>query len=179
VIFTPAPLPGLFVVEPEPQADARGLFARTFDVDSFARHGLCTTYVQCSTSFNARAGTLRGLHYQAEPHAEAKLVRVTRGAAFDVVVDLRPASGSFRRWFGIELSADNRRQLYVPPGFAHGFQTLTDDTEVYYQISPAYVPDAARGVRWDDPAFAIVWPDAPARILSERDRGYPDFGSFR
>jgi dTDP-4-dehydrorhamnose 3,5-epimerase len=175
LIFTATPLPGVWVIDPEPHADERGLFARTFCADEFARRGLETQFVQCSTSFNARAGTLRGLHYQADPHAEHKLVRVTQGAVFDVVVDLRRDSASFRRWYGVELTAANRRALYIPPGVAHGFQTLADAAEVFYQITPAYVPGAARGVRWDDPAFAVAWPAATARILSDRDRDYPDF----
>ena len=175
MIFTPAPLAGAFVIEPERKADERGFFARTFSAGEFREHGLCAEFVQCSVSFNAKAGTLRGMHYQAAPHAETKLVRVTQGAIFDVIVDLRPQSKTFKRWFGAELSADNRRALYIPEGFAHGFQTLSDGAEVFYQISPAYVPDAARGVRWDDPAFGIDWPKAARRILSERDRSYPDF----
>jgi len=175
VIFTAAPLAGAFVIEPERKADERGFFARTFSADEFRKQGLCAEFVQCSVSFNARAGTLRGMHYQAARHAETKLVRVTQGAIFDVIVDLRPKSKTFKRWFAAELSADNRRALYIPEGFAHGFQTLGDAAEVFYQISPAYVPEAARGVRWDDPAFGIEWPKAGRRILSERDRSYPDF----
>lgn len=173
--FTPAGLPGLVVVDPEPAADERGLFARTFCADEFRRAGLHADFPQCSTSYNAKSGTLRGLHYQAAPHEEVKLVRVTRGAVFDVAVDLRPGSKTFRQWFGLELSADNRRQLYIPQGFAHGFQTLTDQAEVHYSIWPPYAPGHARGVRWDDPAFGIRWPDAAARTLSDRDRSYPDF----
>ena len=175
MIFTPVALPGVVIVDPEPLADERGLFARTFCEKEFATRGLHTHYFQCSTSFNVHRHTLRGLHYQVAPHEEIKLVRVTQGAVFDVVVDLRPESRTFRHWFGIELSAENRRQLYIPQGFAHGFQTLTDRTEVYYQISVPYHAAAARGVRWDDSAFGIRWPEAPARLISERDRQYPDF----
>jgi dTDP-4-dehydrorhamnose 3,5-epimerase len=175
VIFHATPLAGVHVLELQPATDPRGFFARTFDAEEFERRGLCRAWAQCSTSYNTAAGTLRGLHYQAEPHAETKLVRVTGGAIFDVVVDLRRDSPTFRRWFGVELSADNRKQLYIPPGFAHGFQTLTPGAEVLYQITPAYVPSAARGVRWDDPAFAIDWPAADQRILSDRDRAYPNY----
>ena len=175
MIFTPAPLPGVFVIEAEPHRDERGLFARTFCKETFEARGLATGFAQCSTSFNARAHTLRGLHYQAAPHGERKLVRVTRGSVHDVVVDLRPGSGTYCRWFGVELSAENRRQLYIPEGLAHGFQTLAEGSEVFYQISVPYVAAAARGVRWDDRAFGIEWPAADARILSSRDREYPDF----
>jgi len=175
VIFLPTPLPDAFVIEPEVQRDERGFFARTFCAQDFARRGLCTSFAQCSISFNARAGTLRGMHYQAEPYAEAKLVRVTQGAVYDVILDLRPHSAAYRRWFAVELSAENRKMIYVPEGFAHGFQTLTDGAEVLYQNSTPYEPDAARGVRWDDPAFGIQWPAAAQRQLSDRDRHYPDF----
>lgn len=175
MIFTPTPLAGAFIVEVEPQADERGLFARTFCAEEFARHGLCASFPQCSTSFNHKAGTLRGLHYQAAPHAEAKLVRATAGAIFDVIVDLRAGSQTHRAWFGVELTATNRRALYIPEGLAHGFQTLADGAEVFYQISRPYVPEAARGARWDDPAFGISWPPAAARTISDRDRNWPDF----
>lgn len=164
------PLAGASVVELERLEDDRGHFARTFDAELFAAHGLDARVAQMNTSFNRRAGTLRGLHFQAEPHGEAKLVRVTRGAVFDVIVDLRS-----RAWFGVELTAENDRALFVPAGFAHGFQTLADDTEMLYVMSTPYVGDAARGVRWDDPAFAITWPPAPpaGRTISERDAAYP------
>jgi dTDP-4-dehydrorhamnose 3,5-epimerase len=170
-------LPGAHVVELEPLGDERGWFARTFDAEAFAELGLDARVSQCNASFNARAGTLRGLHYQAAPHGEAKLVRCTRGAIFDVIVDLRADSPAYCRWFGIELRAGGAASLFVPAGVAHGFQTLADDSEVHYQMSYRYVPDAARGVRWDDPAFAIDWPAAPAggRVMSERDAGYADF----
>jgi dTDP-4-dehydrorhamnose 3,5-epimerase len=137
---------------------------------------LSPTVAQCNASFNARAGTLRGMHYQAEPHGEPKLVRCTRGAIFDVAVDLRAGSPTYCRWYGVELSADNRYAFYIPPVLAHGFQTLTDDCEVLYQMGERYVAEAARGVRWDDPAFGIEWPEADGeRIISERDASYPDF----
>jgi dTDP-4-dehydrorhamnose 3,5-epimerase len=171
-------LPGVAVIELEPQRDERGSFARTFDTELFAAHGLDPSVAQCNTSLNVRAGTLRGLHYQAAPHGEGKLVRCTRGRVFDVAVDLRPHSPTHRRWLGLELDADGERSLFVPAGCAHGFQTLLDDSEVHYQMTRAYVPEAARGVRWDDPAFAIRWPDPPPRgqrILSARDRAFPDY----
>jgi dTDP-4-dehydrorhamnose 3,5-epimerase len=174
VIFTPTPLAGAFIVEPEPREDARGLFARTWCRRELEAHGLETRIAQCSTSFNKRKGTLRGMHYQAAPLAETKLVRCTRGAMFDVIIDLRPDSPTFTRHTAVTLSAENRTALYVPVGFAHGFQTLEDDTEVFYQISEFYSAEHARGVRWDDPAFGIAWPD-DERIITERDRSYPDF----
>jgi dTDP-4-dehydrorhamnose 3,5-epimerase len=177
VKLLPTTLPGAYVVELEPLGDERGWFARTFDAAAFAELGLDARVSQCNASFNARAGTLRGMHYQADPHGEAKLVRCTRGAIFDVIVDLRAGSDTFRRWFGIQLRAGGTASLFVPAGFAHGFQTLEDATEVHYQMSYHYVSDAARGVRWNDPAFGIAWPDAPAsgRVISDRDASYPDF----
>ena len=174
MIFTPTPLPGAIIVEPEPHEDARGLFARTWCRQEFEAHGLETRLAQCSTSFNKRKGTLRGMHYQAAPMAETKLVRCTRGAIFDVIIDLRPDSPTFTRHVAVTLTAENRTALYVPVGFAHGFQTLADDTEVFYQISELYSAEHARGVRWNDPAFAIAWPE-DERIITERDRTYPDF----
>jgi len=175
--FRETPVAGSYVVEPERMEDARGFFARTFAADEFAARGLDARVDQCSTSFNAKRGTLRGLHYQAAPHGEAKLVRCTRGAIYDVAVDLRPDSPSYLRWVATELTAENGHALYVPDGCAHGFQTLEDASEVLYQIATAYVPEAARGVRWDDPAFNIEWPPAPpgGRTLAERDAQYPDF----
>ncbi|HEX8066161.1 MAG TPA: dTDP-4-dehydrorhamnose 3,5-epimerase family protein [Thermoleophilaceae bacterium] len=171
-----APIAGAWTIEVEPSADERGMFARTFDAGAFAERGLSAELAQCSTSFNRRAGTLRGLHYQAEPHGESKLVRCTAGAAFDVMVDLRPDSPTHRRWHGVELSAENRRSVYVPRGVAHGFQTLVDGTELLYMIDVPFAPDAARGVRWDDPAFGVEWPDPPeGRTMSERDRTFPDY----
>jgi dTDP-4-dehydrorhamnose 3,5-epimerase len=168
---------GALVVEPDRIEDERGFFARTFSSEEFAARGLDARIDQCSTSFNARAGTLRGLHYQEAPHGEAKLVRCTRGAIYDVTVDLRPDSPSYLRWAAVELSADNGRAFFIPEGCAHGFQSLLDTTEVLYQISTPYVPSAARGVRWDDPAFGIEWPPAPkgGRTMSARDAEYPDF----
>ena len=167
---------GACIVRPEQLEDERGFFARTWDEAEFAARGLASHVVQCSISFNRRHGTLRGLHYQAAPYPESKLVRCTAGAIFDVAVDLRPSSPTFRGSVGLELSADNRLALYVPEGCAHGFLTLEDDAEVLYQMTEVYVPDAARGVRWDDPAFAIAWP-GEVFVISDRDRTYPDFAA--
>lgn len=175
MIFAETELPGVFTVEPEAIADARGFFARTWCQQEFTHHGLNPHLAQCSISFNARKNTLRGLHYQAAPHEEAKLVRCTRGAMYDVVVDLRPQSPTFKRWIAVELTADNYRQLYIPEGLAHGFQTLTDNTEVFYQISEFFHPECARGVRWNDPAFSVQWPDAAERIISAKDATYEDY----
>jgi dTDP-4-dehydrorhamnose 3,5-epimerase len=172
--FLPTKLAGAYLIEPEPWEDARGLFARTYCRDEFAAHGLNTAWVQCNVSFNRLAGTLRGMHWQAEPHAEVKLVRCTRGAAFDVIADVRPDSPTYRQWVGVELIADNRRAVYVPAGFAHGFQTLTDDTELFYQMSEFYHPELASGVRWDDPSLGIEWPPAEQRVIAERDLSFPD-----
>ncbi len=174
--FTATPLPGAWVVEPEQLSDERGWFARTFDAEEFRAHGINPQVVQCNASFNARRNTLRGMHYQAEPHGESKLVRCVRGAIFDVAVDLRDDSPTYRGWYGVELSVDNGLAFYIPAGMAHGFQTLTDDCEVLYQMGYPYVPEAATGVRFDDPAFAIEWPPADGeRTISERDLAYPDF----
>lgn len=173
MIFKETELKGAYVIEPVAATDERGFFARTFCAKEFAAHGLAAGMAQCSTSLNLRQGTLRGLHYQAMPHAEDKLVRVTRGAIFDVIVDLRDGSPTRGRWFGQTLSAENRLMLYIPQGFAHGFQTLQDNSEVFYQISTFYEPDSVRGIRWDDPDLAIAWPDATNAIVSERDRALP------
>jgi len=173
VRFVPSPLPGVYVIEPERHVDERGYFARTWCADELAAHGLESVLAQCSVSFNQRKGTLRGLHYQAPPFAEVKLVRCVRGALFDVAVDLRPDSQSFRKWFGIELTPENGHALYVPRGFGHGFLTLADETEVSYQISVRYSPPSARGVRYDDPFFGIRWP-AKVEAIAARDRDYPD-----
>jgi dTDP-4-dehydrorhamnose 3,5-epimerase len=174
--LTPTRLEGLVVIELEPSTDERGWFARTFDAEELRAAGIEMDVAQASASFNPRAGTLRGLHYQAEPHAEQKIVRCTRGAIFDVAVDIRDDSPTRGRWFSTELGADDPRMLYIPPGFAHGFQTLADSTEVSYLISPEYVPEAARGIRWDDPVIGIDWP-AAERIISQRDRELPALDS--
>jgi dTDP-4-dehydrorhamnose 3,5-epimerase len=170
--FTETPLAGAFVVELEPIADERGMFARSFCQQEFRARGLDPAVAQCNVSYNAKRGTLRGLHYQAAPHEEAKLVRCTRGAIWDVIVDLRAGSATRLRWHAVELTQDNRRALYVPKGFAHGFQTLADGAEVLYQMSEFYHPDCSRGIRWDDPAIGIRWPLADP-VVSERDRGLP------
>jgi len=169
--FLATPLAGAYLIELEQLDDERGFFARSFCQNEFKAHGLDPIVAQCNVSFNRKRGTLRGLHYQAEPHAEAKLVRCTRGAIWDVIVDLRKGSPTARKWHAVELTAENCRALYVPAGFAHGFQTLKDDTEVLYQMSEFYNAESARGVRWDDPAFGIAWPLANP-ILSKKDASY-------
>lgn len=174
MIFSETDLPGVWVVDPERHEDERGFFARSWCQREFAQRGLETRLVQCNISFNKRRGTLRGMHYQAAPYQEVKLIRCTRGAIHDVLIDLRPTSPTFRRHIAVVLDCESRRMLYVPEGLAHGFQTLEDDTEVFYQMSEFYAPDHARGVRWNDPAFGIRWPEAE-RTISERDQHYPDF----
>lgn len=170
--FSETTLAGALVIDVTRMEDERGFFARCFSADEFAARGLPAAMPQCSISFNARKGTLRGMHFQAAPHGEDKLVRCTAGSIFDVIVDLRPESPTRRRWFGVELTGANRRSLFVPKGFAHGFVTLVDDTEVLYMISTPYAPGHERGVRWNDPAFAIDWPIEPA-LISARDAAYP------
>ena len=165
---------GVFLVEPERHEDERGFFARTWCRNEFKAAGLDAAAAQCGVAHNRRKHTLRGMHYQADPHAETKLVRCTAGAVWDVAVDLRPDSPTFKKWAAAELSAENRHALYVPKGFAHGYLTLTDDAEVTYMMSDFYEPAAGRGVRWDDPAFAIDWP-APPALINDRDATYPDF----
>ena len=172
--FTPLDIAGACLVELTPNADERGSFARTFCAREFAAQGLPATFVQHSRSFNRTRGTIRGMHFQCDPSAEDKLVTCTRGAIFDVCLDLRSASPTYRQWRAFELSEDNGRQLLIPKGCAHGFQTLTDDAEVYYLISEYYAPSASGGVRFDDPAFAIAWP-VPASVISDKDRGWPAF----
>ncbi len=174
MIFTETKLKGSFLIEVEKLEDERGFFARSWCRQEFEAHGLNTNLVQCSISFNTGKGTLRGMHYQIAPFEEAKLVRCTRGSIYDVIIDLRPASPTFRDYFGLLLTADNRLALYVPKGFAHGFLTLEDHTEVFYQMSEFYAPETARGFRWNDPAFGIIW-TAPVEVISERDRTYTDF----
>jgi dTDP-4-dehydrorhamnose 3,5-epimerase len=172
--FTETRLAGAYVVDILANHDMRGFFARTFCRDDFVRHGLSAEFAQCSTSFTRWRGTLRGMHYQADPHPETKLVRCTRGAVRDVIIDLRRGSRTYCHWIAVDLTDENVRALYVPAGFAHGFQTLTDNSEVLYQISEAYRAELARGVRWNDPAFCIDWPIRDP-ILSIRDATYPDF----
>lgn len=174
MIFRETSLPGAWILEPERFEDERGFFARTYCREEFAAYGLDPTVAQCSVSYNHRRGTLRGLHFQIAPHEEIKLVRVTRGAIWDVIVDLRPDSPTFKHHFSVVLSADQGNQLYIPKGMAHGLQTLEDATEVFYQISESYAPEFARGYRWDDPTFAIPWPEAVTVIL-DKDRQLPAF----
>jgi dTDP-4-dehydrorhamnose 3,5-epimerase len=173
--FTPTKIAGVWLVDMERHADERGWFARTWCAEEFRQHGLNPDLAQCSASFNRRRGTLRGMHWQSAPHEEAKLVRCVRGAMFDVALDVRPGSATFKQWVGVELTPENGRALYVPEGCAHGFQTLADDTEVLYQISCPWHPDGARGARWNDPAFGIAWPLPADAILSPRDAAYADF----
>jgi dTDP-4-dehydrorhamnose 3,5-epimerase len=174
--FLHTPLPGAWVIELEQLGDERGWFARTFDAEEFRSRGMNPDVVQCNTSFNAKRDTVRGMHFQAQPHGESKLVRCVRGAIFDVAIDLRTDSPTHRCWHGVELSAENRRAFYIPAGLAHGFQTLADDCEVTYQMGNPYVPEFASGVRFDDPAFGIEWPQPEAeRTIAEKDRAYPDY----
>jgi dTDP-4-dehydrorhamnose 3,5-epimerase len=172
--FTETPLSGAFAIGLTSIADARGFFARTFCRREFAERGIDFPVAQCNRSRNTKRGILRGMHFQRAPHEEAKLVRCARGALWDVIIDLRPGSSSFGRWFGLELSEANDISLYVPAGFAHGFQTLADDTTIEYTMSEFYEPAVASGVRWNDPAFGIIWPVAEP-VLSERDEAYPDW----
>ena len=174
MIFKPTELPGAYVIEPERLEDIRGYFARTFSEADFAARGLDARVVQCSVSFNHRKGTLRGMHYQVSPFEEAKLVRCNRGAVYDVIIDLRRDSPAFKKHFAVQLDEQNGKMVYVPAGLAHGFQTLEADTEVFYQMSRIYSAEHARGVRWDDRAFRIRWPEDERTIL-ERDQNYPDF----
>ncbi len=176
MVFEETEIAGVFTVSPELLRDERGSFARTWCEREFREHGLNPKVVQCSISFNQRKGTLRGVHYQARPHQEAKLVRCTKGSLYDVALDLRRDSSTYLRWVGVALTAGNRRALYIPEGCAHGFLTLEDNTEVLYQMSEFYHPESARGLRWNDQAFAIAWP-GNVEVISERDRTYPDFES--
>jgi dTDP-4-dehydrorhamnose 3,5-epimerase len=176
VLFTETELPGAWIIDLERHEDSRGFFARAWDEQSFAERGLSSRVVQCNVSWNAKADTLRGMHFQRPPHAEVKLIRCTRGAIWDVIADIRPESPTYGRWVGVELTAENRRTLYIPEGFAHGYQTLVDDTETYYQVSAFYAPGAEGGIRWDDPALGIEWPEtAGQRVISDKDRAWPDF----
>ena len=174
MIFREAELAGVFEVDLEPHKDERGFFARSWCRQEFEDRGLNANLAQCSISFNARKGTLRGMHYQELPHGEAKLVRCTKGAIYDVVLDLRPQSPMFTKWAAFTLTERNRKMVYVPEGCAHGFLTMEGDTEIFYQMTEFYHPESARGVRWDDPAFQISWP-SEVKLISERDRTYPDF----
>lgn len=171
MIFRETELPGVFVIELEKKEDERGFFARAWCSREFSAHGLASVFVQCNISFNAKKGTIRGLHYQCRPYEEIKVVRCTRGAIFDVVIDIRPDSPNFCKWISVTLTGDNHKMLYVPGGFAHGFQTLHDNTEVFYQMSEYYYPEYSGGFRWDDPAFGIKWP-LPCSCISQKDRSY-------
>lgn len=173
MLFQPTSLPGAYVIDVQKVEDERGFFARSWCVQEFADHGLDTRLVQCNISFNKQRGTVRGMHYQAQPFAETKVVRCSRGAIYDVIIDLRPESSTFLQWLGVTLSAENRTMLYVPQGFAHGFQTLADNTEVCYQMSEFYAPEYARGLRWDDPKVQVQWPLAIS-VMSMKDQCYPD-----
>ena len=172
MLVTPLELPGAYLIEIEPLEDERGFFGRSFCAAEFEARGLNPAVVQCNVSFNREAGTVRGMHYQAAPYEEAKLVRCTRGGVHDILIDLRPGSPTLGRWVAAELTAENHRMLYVPEGFAHGFQTLADGTEVFYQMAQSYQPGGARGVRWNDPAFGIRWP-LPVRMSSPKDLLFP------
>lgn len=174
MLFQPTKLQDAYLIALEPATDERGFFARSWCQQEFAAHGLDTRLVQCNLSFNKVQGTLRGMHYQLPPAAETKVVRCIRGAIYDVAIDLRPTSPTYRQWTAVTLSAENRLSFYIPKGFAHGFQTLTDEAEIFYQMSDFYAPAAARGIRWNDPAFQIEWP-LPVTVMSVKDQGYPDF----
>ena len=175
MILTPTPLPGVLVIELAPMVDDRGFFGVGFSRKVFSEQGLNPHVEQVNVSYNAARGTLRGMHFQLSPYEESKTVRCVRGAAFDVAVDLRPESPTYCQWFGADLTAENRRALYIPEGVAHGFQTLLDDTEVIYTVSAPYTPSQSGGVRWDDPVFGIKWPEVAHRTIHPRDRTYPDF----
>lgn len=172
--FRETKLPGVVEIRVQPKFDERGFFARTWCQEEFRSHGLDHRLVQCSISYNERKGTLRGMHYQCDPFGEVKVVRCTAGAIYDVVIDLRAQSATYRQWVGVVLNSKERNMLYVPVGCAHGFLTLEDGSEILYQMSEFYYPEAARGLRWDDAAFQIRWPDT-VRVISERDRTFPDF----
>ena len=176
MIFNETSLQGVFVIEPEILTDERGAFARIFCQNEFKNHGLDPNISQCSISLNKKTFTLRGMHFQKSPHAETKLVRCSRGLIYDVIVDLRPTSPTFMAWISVEVSDDNKRMVYVPEGFAHGFQTLRDNTEVIYQMSQFYSPGHSGGFRWDDPSFNIEWPNEPI-VISSKDQSFPDFNS--
>jgi dTDP-4-dehydrorhamnose 3,5-epimerase len=174
-MITETKLPLCFIIEPERFEDERGFFGRAWSESEFASHGSKVHFIEGNISFNRKKHTLRGMHYQSPPHEQGKLVRCTRGAIYDVALDLRRDSPTYKQWVGVELSQDNRRMLFVPGGFAHGFQTLLDDSEVFYEVTNKYAPESSYGVRWNDPAFNIEWPQASERIIIPRDRDYPDF----
>ena len=175
MLFTKTKLPGCFIIEPDRFEDERGFLGRAWSAADFVAQGLEVRFIEGNISFNRKRNTLRGMHYQSPPHEQAKLVRCTRGAIYDVALDLRRDSATYKEWVAVELSQDNRLMLFVPGGLAHGFQTLVDDSEVYYEVTNTYAPANSFGVRWNDPAFNIEWPDATERIIIPRDRDYPDF----
>jgi len=175
MIFKGLKLEGAFLIEPERHEDDRGFFALTWSQAEIDARGLEPRVVECNVSFNCRRGTLRGMHYQAAPHGQVKIVRCTTGAIYDVIIDLRAGSATFKQWVGVELTARNGNMLYIPKDFAHGFQTLADDTEVFYQMSEVYIPESGRGVRWNDPAFGVTWPRLERIIINDRDKSFPDF----
>lgn len=175
MIFSETGLKGAFIIEPERIEDSRGFFARAWCMREFEAQRLNARLVQCNISFNRHKGTLRGMHFQEAPHEESKLVRCTKGSVYDVIIDLRPGSPTYMEWVGVELTESNRRMLYVPEGFAHGYQTLEPDTEVFYQVSEFYSPGAESGVRWNDPAFRIAWPEENNVVVSDKDGNWPDF----
>ena len=177
MLFTETDLSGIYLIEPRRFEDERGFFAPSFSQREFEERGLTACFLESNISYNHRRGTVRGLHYQAAPYGQAKLVRCTRGAIFDVAVDLRPDSPTFRKWIGFELTDENRLMMYLPGDVAHGFQTLADETEVFYQVSESYRPEASRGWRWNDPAFGIEWPSRDECIINNRDADYPDFNA--
>jgi len=174
MIFKETKLKGAFIIKPEPIRDHRGFFARAWCQKEFKAQGLTTNFVQANITFSPKRGTLRGLHYQIAPHKEIKLVRCTRGAIYDVIIDLRPESPTFKQWLGTELTAGNHKMIYIPGEFAHGYQILMDNTEVFYQVGAFYAPQYERGIRWNDPTFAIDWPITDALTLSEKDQHCPD-----
>jgi dTDP-4-dehydrorhamnose 3,5-epimerase len=175
MIFTETKLRGSFIIEMEPIRDMRGFFARTWCKKEFEEHGLKSTLVQANITFNREKGTLRGMHYQVAPYQEVKVVRCIKGALFDVIIDLRPDSPTYREWVGIELTENNYRMLYLPEGFAHGYKTLEDSTEVSYLVSQFYCPESERGIRWNDPGFGIEWPETRELVISDKDKNWPDF----
>jgi dTDP-4-dehydrorhamnose 3,5-epimerase len=174
MIFRETKLQDAFIIEMEPIRDDRGFFARAWCQKEFEAHSLISNFVQANVTFSPKRGTLRGLHYQIAPHEEVKLVRCTRGAIYDVIIDLRPESPTCKQWLGTELTADNRKMIYIPGGFAHGYQILMDDTEVFYQVGQSYAPEYERGIRWDDPAFGIEWP-IDVQVISDKDQSWPDY----
>jgi dTDP-4-dehydrorhamnose 3,5-epimerase len=177
MIFKETKLDGAYIVEMEPIGDHRGFFARAWCTKEFQAHNLIAQFVQSNLTYSPKRGTLRGLHYQIAPHQEVKLVRCTRGATYDVIVDLRPDSHTHKQWLAVELTADNHKMIYIPAGFAHGYQILMDDTEVFYQVGQFYAPEYERGARWNDPAFGIEWPITSPLILSDKDKSWPDYQS--